>query len=61
MSPEVMRKKESRSSAAAKPAWRLADPLPKSGPPGRAWKWLLAVAILTQAAWIAALVMMATR
>ncbi|MGO9114581.1 MAG: hypothetical protein ACLP9L_35645 [Thermoguttaceae bacterium] len=46
---------------AAKQAWRLAERVPAAGPPGPAWKWLLAVAVVAQAAWIIALVAMATR
>ena len=49
--------RENRS--AAKPAWRLAEAVPERGPPGPAWKWLLAAAIFVQAAWIIALVAMA--
>jgi hypothetical protein len=61
MSCQVTRKKELQSSAAAKPAWRLPEPHPAAAPPGAAWKWLLAAAIVVQAAWILALVVMATR
>ena len=46
---------------AARPFWRLAEPVPKAAPPGPAWKWLLIAAIVAQAAWIVALVVMATR
>jgi hypothetical protein len=46
---------------AAKPAWRLPGPLPKAGPPGPIWKWLLLAAIVVQAAWIVALAVMAIR
>ena len=59
MSFQVMHKKETRSPAAARPAWRLADPVPEDGPPGRAWKRLLAAAVVAQAAWILALLAMA--
>ncbi len=46
---------------AARPAWRLPEPVPKAGPPGPIWKFLLAAAILVQVAWIVALIVMATR
>ena len=45
---------------AAKPVWRLAEPVAAQRPPGPVWKWLLAAAVLLQAAWIVALVVMAT-
>ncbi len=61
MSFRVMHKKALQSPAAAKPAWRLADPVPAHGPLGPAWKWLLAAAVLMQTAWIVALVVMATK
>lgn len=59
MSLQVTRKKESQISTAEKPAWRLAEPVPQPGPPGPAWKWLLAAAVVAQAAWVIALIAMA--
>jgi hypothetical protein len=52
---------ETRPAAVAQPAWRLRGPVPPRGQPGAAWKWLLAVAVLVQAAWILALLAMAIR
>ncbi len=56
-----MGKRESPISAAAKPAWRLREPVLQPGPPRSAWKWFLAAAVFVQAAWIIALIAMATR
>ena len=53
--------REDRPAAAARPSWRLDEAVPAAGPPGPAWKWLLAVAVLAQAAWIFALLAMAIR
>jgi len=60
MSSQVMRNKQSNHPALAKPVWRVVEPVRESGPPGLAWKCLLAAAIVLQAVWIVALVMMAT-
>ncbi len=40
---------------------RLPEPAPAGDPPGPAWKWLLAAAIILQVAWIIALIVMSTR
>ncbi len=50
-----------RSATVSKPAWRLPEAVPQPGPPGINWKLLLAAAIVLQAAWIIALVIMAMR
>ena len=52
---------QDRPATAVKQGWRLPEPAPTSSPPGSAWKWLLAAAIVLQAAWIIALAAMAAR
>jgi hypothetical protein len=42
-------------------AWRLPEPVPPAGPPGAIRKWLLAAAVVAEAAWILALIAMAVR
>jgi hypothetical protein len=58
---QAQRRPAGDQAPAAKPAWRLSDPRPPQGPPGRGWKWLLAAAIVLQIAWIVALAAMAIR
>ena len=53
--------REDRRAAAARPFWRLPEPVRELGPPGMAWKLLLAAAVVVQAVWIIALLMMAKR
>jgi hypothetical protein len=59
MNAPVPRKKEPPTSA--KPAWQLAGPVVQPGSAGPAWKCLFAVAVVLQAAWIVALMVMAMR
>jgi hypothetical protein len=57
---EARKLTKDRPAPEAVPAWRLSEPVPPPGSPSPILKWLLAAIILIQAAWIIALIAMAT-
>jgi hypothetical protein len=57
--PHPAREREVRPLGAAKPFWQLSESRQSSAPPRRASKWILAVAVILQMAWIFVLAMIA--